>query len=120
MVGNFYISSSDHNDDSVYNSIFGNTLSEDKNSVTVNFLDGYGLADNSKTLLRQVSATLGDSTESNAYYVIGWLGGNAGKIILCQQLQSTVLQELIRSMSTRPKQVHIMLVVILTLTKLVI
>lgn len=78
MVGNFYISSSDHNDDSVYNSIFGNTLSEDKNSVTVNFLDGYGLADNSKTLLRQISATLGDSTESNSYYVIGWWGGSAG------------------------------------------
>ncbi|WP_027122080.1 FIVAR domain-containing protein [[Mycoplasma] imitans] len=75
MVGNFFISSSNNNDDAVYNAIFGNSYSEDMNSVSVDFLSGYGLANNSETMIRQLTAGIDGATGTSKYNIIGWLGG---------------------------------------------
>ncbi|QMT98428.1 FIVAR domain-containing protein [Mycoplasma tullyi] len=86
LIGNMYITSSDDetNKNKIYDSIFGNTLSEDNNqkSVSVDLLKGYGLAANYSMLFYQLTnprSTNSAQISSPAYFV-GFIGGNQSRL----------------------------------------
>ncbi|WP_391516864.1 hypothetical protein [Mycoplasmoides gallisepticum] len=80
MIGNMYISSTDKNDNLVYNDIFSNTLDkqDEPTSVTVNLLKGYSLAADHSTYFYQFSSSNG-MNESNPTYLVGFIGGRGNR-----------------------------------------
>ncbi|MDC4183549.1 hypothetical protein LNO71_02695 [Mycoplasma sp. T264T] len=74
MIGNMYISSINSSAEKVYNDIFSNELSNNSNSITVNFIKGYGIANKSDTIIRKLNAALDDSGSPKDHYLIGYLG----------------------------------------------
>ncbi|WP_027333227.1 FIVAR domain-containing protein [Mycoplasmoides gallisepticum] len=80
MIGNMYISSTDKNDNLVYNDIFSNILDkqDEPTSVTVNLLKGYSLAADHSTYFYQFSSSNG-MNESNPTYLVGFIGGRGNR-----------------------------------------
>ncbi len=80
MIGNMYISSTDKNDNLVYNDIFSNTLDkqDEPTSVTVNLLKGYSLAADHSTYFYQFSSS-NRMNESNPTYLVGYIGGRGNR-----------------------------------------
>ncbi|WP_329503790.1 hypothetical protein RUS49_01860 [Mycoplasmoides gallisepticum] len=80
MIGNMYISSTDKNDNLVYNDVFSNTLDkqDEPTSVTVNLLKGYSLAADHSTYFYQFSSSNG-MNESNPTYLVGFIGGRGNR-----------------------------------------
>ncbi|AFP80154.1 variably expressed lipoprotein and hemagglutinin (VlhA) family protein [Mycoplasmoides gallisepticum NC06_2006.080-5-2P] len=80
MIGNMYISSTDKNDNLVYNDIFSNTLDkqDEPTSVTVNLLKGYSLAADHSTYFYQFSSSNG-MNENNPTYLVGFIGGRGNR-----------------------------------------
>ncbi|UTS70548.1 hypothetical protein [Mycoplasma bradburyae] len=77
MIGNMYITSSEDSENNIYNNIFGNEISNtNQNSITVNFLKGYGLANKHDTIIRRYNATLDDRGSAQQHFVLGFLGNN--------------------------------------------
>ncbi|WP_391516863.1 hypothetical protein [Mycoplasmoides gallisepticum] len=82
MIGNMYLTTSDNevNKQLIENSIFGNEVATDnKNSITVNFLTGYSLATDVSTYIGEYTGVnvmldkqaLGDKK----IYLVGYVGG---------------------------------------------
>ncbi|WVH36993.1 hypothetical protein SE856_02030 [Mycoplasmoides gallisepticum] len=80
MIGNMYISSTDKNDNLVYNDIFSNTLDkqDEPTSITVNLLKGYSLAADHSTYFYQFSSS-NRMNESNPTYLVGFIGGHGNR-----------------------------------------
>ncbi|MDC4183945.1 hypothetical protein [Mycoplasma bradburyae] len=77
MIGNFYLSSNPESENIIYNNIFGNNLSENKKSITVNFAKGYGLANLPATIVKELNGKLENDSNNKKYYLIGFLGNHA-------------------------------------------
>ncbi|MDC4182794.1 Vmc-like lipoprotein signal peptide domain-containing protein [Mycoplasma bradburyae] len=76
MIGNMYIATTDTTLDAVYNNIFGNKVdSSNHNSITVDLVKGYGLANRDTTKFKKVTATVENENFSKDYYLIENLGG---------------------------------------------
>ncbi|MDC4181769.1 hypothetical protein [Mycoplasma bradburyae] len=87
MIGNIYISSTSDTTNAVYDDIFGNIKNSNKpNEITVDFAKGYGLANKGfgltgskhNTFIKKLTGKLGSASENKDYYLLGYLGNNAG------------------------------------------
>ncbi|MDC4163034.1 hypothetical protein LNO75_00365 [Mycoplasma sp. T363T] len=81
IIGNIYISStnSEESENKVIDSIFGNERNDsNSNSVTVNFVKGYGLSNKPIMLVTKKNGKLDQENTSKDYYLVGWLGGKEG------------------------------------------
>ncbi|QMT98431.1 hypothetical protein H3143_02940 [Mycoplasma tullyi] len=77
MIGNMYLTSNQNSTDEIYDSIFGNSLS-DNNSVTVDILNGYSLSASYSIYVRQFTG-LHQAPSNNPIYLVGYIGGSAGR-----------------------------------------
>ncbi len=77
MIGNIYLSSNENNADKIYNDIFGNTINQQNNaiSVMVNMVEGYNLASSYSPTYKLINVSTGGG-QTQPYYVIGWLGAS--------------------------------------------
>ncbi|OBU79673.1 FIVAR domain-containing protein [Mycoplasmoides gallisepticum] len=85
MIGNMYLTSSNDNENKVYDDIFGNSINQDMNStsVTVDLLKGYSLAANWSTYFGQFMNlnNSGSQEANNVTYLVGYIGGNLTRTI---------------------------------------
>ncbi|QMT98268.1 FIVAR domain-containing protein [Mycoplasma tullyi] len=83
LIGNMYITSNPDSQTKIYDQIFGNTAttSDNRTSVTVDLLKGYGLASGWSTYVYEfnystnTAGTAADQQTSATSYLIGFIGG---------------------------------------------
>ncbi|WVH36991.1 hypothetical protein SE856_02015 [Mycoplasmoides gallisepticum] len=92
MIGNMYLTSNPENADMIYNSIFGNRVTQN-NAVTVDLLKGYGLAASYVEYIRQFTNLKNQDgmTNSQSVYLVGLINGTANARMDATTIQQTVM-----------------------------
>ncbi|QEX45879.1 FIVAR domain-containing protein [Mycoplasmoides gallisepticum] len=92
MIGNMYLTSNPENADMIYNSIFGNSVTQN-NAVTVDLLKGYGLAASYVEYIRQFTNLKNQDgmTNSQSVYLVGLINGTANARMDATTIQQTVM-----------------------------